>query len=161
MLLSIITVLHTWPISYGDPLLMDFAASFPGCSRKHVGIFSTVFSAWLTDCPHVSNIFFFCFAYSQFWMPYHDAFYRSISEPGWLTYLVIGITNKLHHPNNENSSPLHEEHALNAQSVARLVAQVFHFLHSCATICGRATVTLGRASLIIWRKATHFVESCH
>ena len=113
---------------------------------------------WL---PHVSNIFFFCFAYSQFWMPYHDAFYRSISEPGWLTYLVIGITNKLHHPNNENSSPLHEEHALNAQSVARLVAQVFHFLHSCATICGRAAVTLGRASLIIWRKATHFVESCH
>ena len=73
----------------------------------------------------------------------------ALSEPGWLTYLVIGITNKLHHPNNENSSPLHEEHALNAQSVARLVAQVFHFLHSCATICGRATVTLGRASLII------------
>ena len=76
--------------------------------------------------------------------------------------MVTGITNKNHNPNNENSSPLHEEHwMLTAQSVARLVAQVFHFLHSCATICGRATVTLGRASLIIWRKATHFVESCH
>ena len=108
---SIITVLQTWPISYADPLLMDFAASFPGYSRKQVGIFSAVFSARLTYCPHLSNIFFFCFAYfvpnfgCLIMMCYREAY---LNQGGWHIWS--------HHPNNENSSALHEEHWMLSQS---------------------------------------------
>ena len=65
---------------------MDFAASFPGYPRKQVGIFSDVSSARLTDCPHVSNIFFFCFAYfipnfGIFIMMYSKVAY--LNQGGW------------------------------------------------------------------------------